>query len=243
MTEPRRSNITFILARPRKVENVEAACAVAAWCGVARLVLVNPDCSASGRETRIADVSVCGTLREAVRDCSLVAGMTRRWGQKRKPAFHSPVKTVARFLRVPGPTAFVFGNETAGLSDEELSLCHIGVTIPTSPACPSLNLSHAAAVVAYEIATHRATEAEGTRSGEESTKEERIPDYESIETASFSIAGYLEDAGYHVREGIQGMRVFIRDFIARSEASEREIRELLSLFKSIAPVSGSRRNR
>jgi tRNA/rRNA methyltransferase len=47
--------------------------------------------------------------------------------------------------------AVVLGPETAGLSNEELLRCGRRAFIPTHPDQPSLNLSHAAAVAAYEI--------------------------------------------------------------------------------------------
>src|SRR5256885_16988727 len=40
-----------------------------------------------------------------------------------------------------GLTALLFGREDKGLPNEALDLCHRVVTIPTSPAYPSLNLA------------------------------------------------------------------------------------------------------
>ena len=48
-------------------------------------------------------------------------------------------------------TAIVFGNEGTGLSNEELRSCDIAITIPTSKEYPAMNLSHAAAVLFYEL--------------------------------------------------------------------------------------------
>src|SRR6185503_13418214 len=47
--------------------------------------------------------------------------------------------------------ALVFGPETTGLSDEELMLCGRRACIPSDPRQPSLNLSHAVMVAAYEV--------------------------------------------------------------------------------------------
>ncbi|MGA1792480.1 MAG: RNA methyltransferase [Thermoplasmatota archaeon] len=52
---------------------------------------------------------------------------------------------------VRGRIGIVFGREDKGLVKEELELCDILVTIPASPDYPILNLSHAAAVVFYEL--------------------------------------------------------------------------------------------
>jgi tRNA/rRNA methyltransferase len=47
--------------------------------------------------------------------------------------------------------ALVFGNETAGLSNEEVSLCARWAKIPTDPDSSSLNLAQAVQVLCYEL--------------------------------------------------------------------------------------------
>jgi TrmH family RNA methyltransferase len=49
--------------------------------------------------------------------------------------------------------AIVFGREVNGLDNEDIALCHELIAIPASDAFPSLNLSHAVMVVAYELFT------------------------------------------------------------------------------------------
>ncbi|MFH1450865.1 MAG: TrmH family RNA methyltransferase, partial [archaeon] len=48
--------------------------------------------------------------------------------------------------------AIVFGSEPDGLSNEFLEKCDLITTIPTSEKYQSMNLSHAVAVVLYELA-------------------------------------------------------------------------------------------
>lgn len=57
----------------------------------------------------------------------------------------------AESLNVNAKTAIVFGREGNGLYNEEISLCDIIVTIPTDENYPVLNISHAAAIILYEI--------------------------------------------------------------------------------------------
>jgi tRNA/rRNA methyltransferase len=49
-----------------------------------------------------------------------------------------------------GEVALVFGNETVGLSNEEILHCQAAVTIPTNPEFSSLNLGSAVQVLCYE---------------------------------------------------------------------------------------------
>ena len=47
--------------------------------------------------------------------------------------------------------ALLFGREGNGLSNEEIELCDVIVTIPTHEDYPIMNITHAAAIVLYEI--------------------------------------------------------------------------------------------
>jgi len=86
--------------------------------------------------------------------------------------------------------AFVFGNETSGLTNDEVLHCDRAVAIPTDPDHPSLNLAHAVTVLVYEWAMA------GRPAGEPlvreiASAEERRGLYEHMETAMLR-AGYLD---------------------------------------------------
>ena len=50
-----------------------------------------------------------------------------------------------------GDVALVFGNETSGLSNEEVALTHMPVMIPANPDYSSLNLASAVQILCYEL--------------------------------------------------------------------------------------------
>ncbi|MGO2470880.1 MAG: TrmH family RNA methyltransferase, partial [Microbacterium gubbeenense] len=50
------------------------------------------------------------------------------------------------------PTAWVFGNEARGLTDDDLALCDRALRLPIYGAAESLNLATAASVCLYETA-------------------------------------------------------------------------------------------
>lgn len=103
------------------------------------------------------------TITDATADCTITAGTTRRRGKKRKEKLYLPEEfsniadTISGTIssddtaKSGGKVALVFGNERTGLSDEELSECTVGVTIPTSSKFPSLNLSHAVQIILYHL--------------------------------------------------------------------------------------------
>jgi len=54
-------------------------------------------------------------------------------------------------IKYQGNVALIFGREGNGLSNQEISLCDIIVSIPTHEYYPILNITHAAAIIFYEI--------------------------------------------------------------------------------------------
>ena len=91
-------------------------------------------------------------LKASVADCSIVAGTTRRVGEKRKSWGMTPEDFASfSFNTAGGCTGIVFGNERTGLTDEELNVCSVAINIPSAPDFPSLNLSHAVQIVCYTL--------------------------------------------------------------------------------------------
>lgn len=54
-------------------------------------------------------------------------------------------------MNVSNKIAILFGREGNGLTNKEIADCDICVSIPTDPTYPILNISHAAAIIFYEI--------------------------------------------------------------------------------------------
>ncbi|MDO5851132.1 MAG: TrmJ/YjtD family RNA methyltransferase [Methanobacteriaceae archaeon] len=54
-------------------------------------------------------------------------------------------------IQVNENIAILFGREGDGLTNEEISLCDVLVSIPTNKEYPIMNITHAAAVILYEI--------------------------------------------------------------------------------------------
>jgi len=170
--------------------------------------------------------TVYPTLEEAVTDAVLVAGTTRRRGKNRKYFALFPEQLAERIAAAgTGPVAVLFGNEETGLTDEELSLCHIAVTIPASPDFPSLNLSHAVQIVCYAI--FRAQSAE------------RLIPFSPVTVAELDalvsiITRSLKRIGFFHIVGPEQMAVFFKDILGRAELSVNEARRLGVTFRKIA---------
>ncbi len=81
-----------------------------------------------------------------------VVGMTSREGKGRSPLL-SPEGLAKELIPLSRDNSIglAFGSEKEGLTNEELSLCHRYVRIPSSESFPSLNLAHAVMVICYEL--------------------------------------------------------------------------------------------
>ncbi len=151
--------IRIVLVEPQVPGNVGAAARAMKNMGLSRLVLVNPwfrnhpqaRYMAHGSEDILDGARVTDTLAEAVSDSILVAGTSRR--KRRGTPMEHPAAAVRDILSAAsgGPVSILFGREDKGLSNDELKACQLLVSIPSSQKQPSLNLSQAVMVMAYEL--------------------------------------------------------------------------------------------
>ncbi|HTQ14847.1 MAG TPA: RNA methyltransferase [Rhizomicrobium sp.] len=148
----------IILSHPQLGENIGAAARAMANFGLAELRLAAPQCPwPNERATAMAvtakhiveQAKVFPSLREAMGDLHLVYATSARERGITKEVL-TPGEA-ARRLRTMGDrrTAILFGNERAGLDNEEISLCDAVITIPTA-GFASINLGQAVLIAAYE---------------------------------------------------------------------------------------------
>jgi tRNA/rRNA methyltransferase/tRNA (cytidine32/uridine32-2'-O)-methyltransferase len=170
------------------------------------------------------------TLAAALADCSLAIGTTRRRGRRRKQVSLAPRDLAAWLRDKPGPAALVFGNERTGLEEDELDLCTMASHIPVSRAFPSLNLSHAAQIYAYELFLALETgAAEGSGTGAVKGAWVPLTQGGAAELAG-SITGSLAALGFYRRPGREIQERFLRDLICRAGLTAGEGRYLGDLF-------------
>lgn len=174
-------------------------------------------------------------LSDAVADCSIVVGTTCRRGSRRK-SVSMPPRTLARWFAGhsglhQGTAAIVFGNEKNGLEDSELELCNFASHIPVSDVHPSLNLSHAVQVYAYELFLAF----EQQRGCPSLVKGEWISMNQSEVSALVgSITGTLANLGFYKKPGREGQARFLQDLISRAGLTKSEGKYLEEIFSKAA---------
>jgi len=150
--------IRIVLCRPSHPGNVGAAARAMKTMGLTDLRLVAPERfpapEATWMATNAGDVleraTVHETLLDSIKDCAAAFAMSAR-GREWSPQVLDVRTAALRAREIEGPVAFVFGNETAGLTNDEMFACQYLVHIPASREFSSLNLAQAVQVVAYEL--------------------------------------------------------------------------------------------
>jgi len=228
------NDVIIVLSRPSEAGNVGAVCRAMKNMGLYRLRLAAPEmvpdtlfgyggnlAVIKARAIHAVDVweksEVFDSLAEAVKDCALVIGTTRRRGRRRKQVSMTPSEAAAFIKRHPGPAALVFGNERTGLEDDELELCNFASHIPVNDEFPSINLSHAVQIYAYELFNMLASPEI------DAVKGQWIPlNQETMGTLIGKILENLKMLGFYKQAGLEEQERFFRDVFSRAALTERE---------------------
>ncbi len=234
--------VAVILCRPAISRNIGAVCRAMANNNCADLRIVGDKTAYDEEEilrlalhaeaiwhnARFYPPSVKG-LREAVADCSIIAGTTRRMGAKRKTWGMTPEQFAEFSVVRKGLTAAVFGNERTGLTDEELEVCSAAVNIPSSAHFPSLNLSHAVQLVCYTLFRSYSTKKYGY---------EPLPDTD-VAALARHINGCLYEIGLFHHAGREDNTRFLKDILSRAGLSKKEAVYMENLFKKVCYVKNN----
>jgi tRNA/rRNA methyltransferase len=215
-------SVRIVLCRPSHPGNIGAAARAMKAMRLSDLRLVNPERfpapEAQWMATNAVDVLAAAklhaTLGEALADCVgafAFSARPREWS----PQVLDVRDAARRAVEIGGPVAFVFGNESAGLTNEEMFACQFLVHIPANPDFSSLNLAQAVQVAAYEL--HMAAGA-----GIPSARAEKLATLQDIE----GLYAHLEDAAvasaFHVPGSGTRLPERLRRLFSRVPNLERE---------------------
>lgn len=152
--------IHVVLVNPEGEENVGAAARAMMNMDVHDLTLVSPACDHLSRQALnyavhagdiLKKARVVNGLSDALKGADLAAAVTRRVGQWRKRDYYLEKFAEKTASYKNKKVVLVFGREKSGLTNEEIDLCDVVVSIPSSEKFPSLNLAQAVMVTLYEI--------------------------------------------------------------------------------------------
>jgi tRNA/rRNA methyltransferase len=241
---------SIILVEPSLAVNVGAVARAMKNMGFSELRIVSADEGSehlsdpprrmsAGSEDILEQARVFPSLGEALADMQVVAGCTARQGKGRNPVL-DPRALREHAARLGPETRFavVFGREDRGLTNAELDLCHLVVTVPTAPEHPSLNLAQAVLLICYELrggseasAPHMATP------DEPATSEELEELYQHARKVLLRV-GFLD------RQNPERILRVLRRLLGRAGPDSREVAILRGILRQMdwyaAKVKGER---
>jgi tRNA/rRNA methyltransferase len=255
-----RNSLRVVLVRPSHPGNIGAAARAMRTMGLVRLALVQPkmfpDPQATAMAASATDVlegaRVCATLDEALEGTVLQVAFSAR----QRTLSHEPLdaRGAAReILKAGGETALVFGNETYGLSNEEVMRCNRLASIPTDEDSSSLNLAAAVQVAVYELrmawldaqpetvgSTRQTTAPEARASSNQKPQENEFARHEDIERLLAHLERTLYASGFLTPENPRRLMERMRRLLSRANLEVEEVNILRGMLtqwdKSLIPI-------
>ena len=150
----------LIMVRPKYPENIGASARIACNFGIEQLTVVAKEAPDQERMLKMAthkaahlirDLRLVDNTRDAAEPYHFIVGTTARQGRHRvlEKAPHA-VMTELASLAAGHRIGLMFGQESSGLTNEDLDFCQFTSTIPTADFS-SLNLAQAVAIHCYEL--------------------------------------------------------------------------------------------
>jgi TrmH family RNA methyltransferase len=230
--------VRIVMVNTTEAGNIGAAARAMKNMRLSRLYLVNPQgypsavatARASGADDVLSKAVVCNSLQEALKGSDLVIGASARqrsikWQQGSVIEACEKIKKLNHTQEV----AVVFGTEKSGLTNEELDLCQMLMSIPGNPEYFSLNVAAAIQVFAYQY----------------------LVSNENIEfnNPPNSLAGFDELEGFyaHLTQVLQHIEYFedkrpeallmrrLRRLFSRTELEKEEVAIFRGILRNIQP--------
>ncbi len=232
------SQVAFILSHPSHPGNIGACARAIKTMGFSQLILVNPKdypshqatAMASGAHDILQSAQIVPSIEDALKPFHYTIGASARHRSLTLPIVDSKtmaVEVANKLNSSPSKVAILFGTESSGLSNHELSLCDKHVYIPTDAHYGSLNLSQAVQILAYELRISLMDSSIQTSNDHQSASgEQKNGFYQHLE----STLSYLGILNPDQPRKLMGR---LRRLFNRADLDETEINILRGIFKAV----------
>jgi TrmH family RNA methyltransferase len=218
----------IILVQSQEEGNIGAVARTMANMGLDELVLVDPQAPigptarafAVGAGYILDSVRITDTLTDGLAPYHCIIGTTSTRGREVTEPLLKPRQLPSRLLQEAAETttAIVFGPESSGLQNDQLSLCGLLVRVPCSLRQPTLNLAQAVLIVAYELYLTRLETAAVV--GGERPLPATAGDLDGLFT---QILPLLESIGFARDDTFEGVLRDLRQLSSRAGPTNREV--------------------
>jgi len=233
-------SVRVVMVNTTEPGNIGAAARAMKNMNLSKLYLVNPKgypsavatARASGADDLLANAVVCETLEEALQGSHLVIGASARqrnikWKQMDVVGACSEIQQAT--TTEGQEVSVVFGTEKYGLTNEELDLCQILMTIPGNPNYFSLNVASAIQVFAYQNYISNTT-TEFEKSSNELASFDELEGFYTHLTQVLEHIEYFED-----KRPKELLMRRLRRFFGRSEPEKEEVAIFRGILRNIRP--------
>ena len=168
----------------------------------------------------LEDASIYSNLLDAIKDCVRVVATCGRTDHGEIPLQTS--NNALKWLiseKSSKPIALVFGREDRGLTNLELQMAQKVISLNASPIYPSLNLSHAVAIILHELNSFSTTS---------SYRNKKIKTYELASPKELNdciedTKELLLEIGFLQDHTAKARMAKIKSFLTRAEARKEDI--------------------
>ena len=234
------NQIRVVMVNTTEPGNIGAAARAMKNMNLFRLYLVSPQgypsavatARASGADDVLSSAVVCDSLEEALNGTHLVIGASARqrnikWKQMDVVGACAEIQQTCAIDNQE--VAVVFGTEKSGLTNEELDLCQVLMTIPGNPNYFSLNVASAIQVFAYQNYIFN-TQTEFDNSAKS------IASFDEMENFYTHLAQVLEHIEYFEDKRPKELLMRrLRRFFSRAEPEKEEVAILRGILRNIQP--------
>jgi len=235
------SNTYFVLVRPQMGENIGSVARAIKNFNIKYLRIVNPRCNwpnqkalatSVGAKDVLKSVKIYDSVEKSIRDLDIIFASSSRIRKvnKRIISVSNLKKKIVKGRKI----GILFGPESSGLSNDEISCADYLVKIPSNKKFSSLNLSHSAIIFCFEIFQHfsRKKIVYKTRYKSSMAKKSEVNKFLNFIIQGLDKKGFLQPN--HKR---QSMIRNINNIFHRINLSEQEIRILLGVFTTLNGIN------
>ena len=231
------SNFHFILVRPQMGENIGSVARAIKNFNIKHLRIVKPRCNwpnqkaiatSVGAKDILKSAEIYSSLEESIDDLDLIFASSSRIRNVNKKII--AVSNLKAKIKKGKKIGIIFGPESSGLSNDEISCADYLVKIPTNEKFSSLNLSHSAIIFCFEIYKIFSKKKHIYKTGYKSSVATKS---EVNKFLKFLIQG-LDKKGFLQPDHKRASMVRnINNIFHRTNLSEQEIRILLGIFSTL----------
>ena len=230
------NNISFILHKPQLSENIGACARAIKNFNFNNLLLINPKptfpndkilATSVGAKDIIKNTKVYSNLEKSLDKIDILIATSARF--RNKNIKHISLNDLKK-INFKKKIGFMFGSESSGLSNKEISYADYTLEIPTNKNFRSLNLSHSLIIIAQLISSF--TNLKKTKFNK-SKKIKNASKKDVINMVNFCIKNLEERNFFKLIEKKPIMLENLRSIFYKLELSEKETRILSSVFAGL----------